>query len=659
MSSTDNLEYDFTARELYEKFKDMSFEEAKKFPKGLHRVLYEDGVVLECKHNYLVFDKYIWQMYEGFEDTPLVSTTTIKAAVGDGSWSVGSTDKALEACLQHICTHNGLRAYEDKEVLVKRVMEIPTRIQNELSHRIGHKVLPMSAVDVVKVAYDPELQEILKDESTAPEAINRVNNAVIKLAKTTVKDHVLYKAIKSGSARESSFAQLFGRRGYITDLNGIVFPMPIMGGFARGIGPKYYPILIESRTAAKAYNATIDSIKKSEWASRRFQKLTMTVEYIINKDCGTTNYMPLFIDEKILSNADGVYYVTKDDPTLRMITPKDKHLLGKEILIRVPWNCKVRNPHDTCIYCAGEVFNNFPKFTNLGYTSSAFMMEIVSQYNLSLKHIIASITGSMLKLDGKVADYFVGNSDNKIEFKKIKQEDMDNLLLVLNGRELIRLGDILNSSVVEVDTESIGTVNKVILGQYVDGKASVIDDLNMGANETTVHLTKEFIEHIKNSRYEVSDNNKYVIPMKGWDMNKPLFEVPIKEADMNAFITALESMVEGGTDKKDDVTTHFHKLVKLVLPNINVPLSALIIMTYGLTVYNPEMGNYRLGRNSPVSRFATRNEIFRNNSLTPFLIGGHQAPAMMANPVELISVEYRQRNALDVMIVPNEIVGNK
>lgn len=649
-------DYDFTVRELF----DMDLEEVSRIPKGVHRVLYEDGVILSCKHNYLKYDKFIWRMFEGFEDVTITSKTCTKGATGDDPWDAGTTDKALEACLQHICEQKGLRAYEDKEILNKRGMAIPTMIQNELVHRIGHKVLPMSAIDVVKVLKDPDILVALEDELPTPEAIDRCNQTVVKVARTSDKPYVIYKAVKSGAARTSSFAQLYGRRGYITDLNGIVFPQPIMGGFARGLGPKYYPPFIEGRTAAKAYNATIDSIKKSEWASRRIQKVSMPVQFAINYDCGTKNLMPLFLDELMLANGHGLYYSLPEDPeVVMMMKPTDKHLVGKEILIRVPWLCNHPNPHDTCIFCAGEVFNNFPRWTNMGYTSAAFMMEIVSQYNLSLKHIIASITGSLLRLEGKSAKYFEGNELNEIEFVKIPQEDLDKLFIVLNGgtRELGRLGDVLNSSIKELDTTSIGEIHKVVLGISDDeGKVKVLDDINIGANNLTVHISNDLIEHIKQSKYELSDSNRYVIPMKGWDIKKPLFEVPIKENDMNAFLTRLESMFEGGTDKKDDIPTHFYKLCKLVLPNIAVPMSAMIAMTYAITTYNPDMGNYRLGRGSPVSRFSTRDELFRNRSLTPFLIGGRQAISMMSNPTELINDRYRESSPLDVLIMPDEVV---
>lgn len=643
--------YDYTARELF----NMSRKEVFDLPVKEFDILYDDGVVASAVRGELLMDRYVWELYKFFPDTPIVHSNCYRAIIGQGFFNGDTNRESVEATLRHIVKYQGLRSFYEKRDLNDTVVRISEMLFNEVYLKSEEYNSTIDALDAVEMIEDPVLLDILENMDESPDGVDRANRTYIEKIKTGYSNMVLHRTSRCGALSDSQLVQLAVKRGYATDLDRTVFPYMVDRGFLTGLETPYN-VLVESTTAAKALNAAGASIQKSEYASRRFQQLCMFVTTCINVDCGSTKYTPMYVTEKYLANSEGIYYVlNKDDGNDKLLCfdTTEKDLIGKVVYTRTAWNCTLDNPAHVCVHCAGEVFNNYDLQTNLGYLVAAYVMEKVTQRILSFKHVVKSISSSILRLEGKAKQFFVPTDSNELILRD--NVSLDGLFVVISHRELDKLTDALAGDVSEANVHKLGVVKKV--GLYTaDGKFK--HEVNVSTPDREAIITHEFLEHIAESDFSVDSRGYYNIPLDGWDPDMPMFEVPIKEADVALYVSEVEKLVEGGSDKKDTLDQHYFKLVDKILENSKCNMAVLGIMNYAISTYNAKQGNYSLARMSPVSGFAPKEEVFRNRSLGPFMVSGSQSRTILSNPEDIFSLHARQDSPLDNLLCPNEVVLN-
>lgn len=638
----------FTARQIL----NMSLEEIWKIPLGRYDVEFEDGVVIEGTFSRsIIFSWHFWDLYRDYPNTPITSRCYVDSVIGDGSFNDKTHTKLMERIFVEIVHHEKLFSNDSKQPLLRNVARVNNvGYFNNLIQSLSSYVTTIDATDFVNLVNDPEVSEINDRISDSPASIDNCYKELYAWLNTTDKHRRIVDGTRCGASRLSSFNQCVGPRGYVTDLDRTVFTTAIKRGFIKGFRT-LYDLMAESRTAAKALNAAGASIQKSEYASRRFQILTMSVTHPVYTDCGSTDYKTVIMEDRYLPYFKGKWYVNEETGELNEFMGTETHLVGKNVRYRSALTCHYHDRHKICTTCLGTISNNLKSNTNLGYEVSSYVMEKITQRILSFKHLVQSVAANVIDLDQSATPYLKANT-SELSFKK--DVDTDKLYLILNGRKLHKLVVALSIETADIQLTKVGDIDEIVFATK-PGEDNVRVKVNDG--DSLANITRELLEFIKSSEYQVDDRGNYIIPLKGWDKDDPLFDIPLKEEDVTAFVSAGEKLIEGGSRKTLTIDQHFSKLFDLFMDQAPTNIMVLEVMTYAISVFNPQEGNYRLGRNSPLRKFAGVLDIMNNRSLGAFLIYERQAQQLNKKPVTMLDKRYRQAHPMDVLFAPQEVVN--
>lgn len=614
-------------------------------------VVYEDGKETKCNKKHIIFNRYCWELFHLFPNTPITSNCDIVAILNSEYYNADTHIRLLETIFKHICEYNNLRTYSSKEPLLRLVMQIVNLIRNEIVTMISPYVLGIDATDFVEVIKHPAISDIHKNLKPNPEHIDNAYKMIKQAIQTINPNNRFVKAYRSKSINENQANQCIGPRGFVTDLDRTVFRQPIVNGFIRGMG-NLFEIIAESRTAAKSLNANDTHIKTSEYASRRIQLLTMSVRNIVNGDCGSTEYMDMFITQPVLDNLKGIYYL-KEDGTLDWLRGNEKHLLNSTIKIRTILGCRHPVAHEVCTTCLGKISENFKENSNLGYIMTSYLMEKTTQSILSTKHLTHSVKKSAIKLEGNANKYFYTDDENNIYFNK--ELDLTGILMILPNSRLNKLIDVLNIQHTNIALNKIGELEEIII-KDTKTKNQIGEVINISYRDRTSIITKALLEHIKNIKLESDSRGNFVIPMDNFNKELPVFNNPLKESNIISFVNKITSIIETNKDKVDDPYEKLNNLFLHIIEQFKCNFSILQVLIYATTTYNAYNNDYRLGRNSMHPHCEQKSVLFRHRSISQLLIFEEQSKEFIYNAPVIFSNINRMGHPMDVLFTPQAIV---
>ena len=614
-------------------------------------VMYEDGVEVEQNKKQLVFNRYAWELFTLSPNTPIISTCDCKYIMNNEYYNADTHIRLLETIFKHICEYNNLHAYSAKEPLLRLVMRIVNLIRNEVVTMVSPWVSGIDATDFVEVIKHPTVTDIQSNLKSNPESIDRAYKMTKQAMQTMNPNNRFVKAYRSKSINENQANQCIGPRGFVTDLDRTVFKQPITNGFIRGMG-NLFEIMAESRTAAKSLNANDTHIKTSEYASRRIQLLTMSVRNVVNGDCGSTEYMDMFITQPVLDNLKGIYYL-KEDGTLDWLRGNESHLLNCIVKLRTTLGCRHHVAHEVCTTCLGKISENFKENSNLGYIMTSYLMEKSTQTILSTKHLTHSVKKSAIKLEGNANKYFYTDDENNIYFNR--ELDLTGLIMILPNNRLSKLIDVLNIQHTNIALNKIGELEEIMI-KDTKIKNQLADTVDISYRDRTSIITKALLEHIKNSKLESDARGNFVIPMDTFNKELPVFNNPLKEGNIISFVNKITSIIETNKDKVDDPYEKLGNLFAHIIDQFKCNFSILQVMIYATTTFNAYNKNYRLGRNSVHPHCEQKSVLFRHRSLSQLLIFEEQSKELMSNAAVMFSNVNRMGHPMDVLFTPGSIV---
>jgi hypothetical protein len=616
-----------------------------------YTLVFEDGIESEVNKKHIIFNRYCWDMFALYPQTPITHTCNIVHILNGEFYNADTHIKLLETIFKHICEYNNLHAYVYKEPLLKLTYQIVNNIYNEIVQRVSSSVFTIDAVDFIEVIKSPEIVEIHKNIKPVPESVDRAYKLIKQTLNGSDSKNRFVKAYKSKAINENQANQCIGPRGFVTDLDRTVFKQPILNGFIKGMG-NLYEIIAESRTAAKSLNANDTHIKTSEYASRRVQLLTMSVTNIVNGDCGSTEYMDMFITQQILDNIRGKYYL-KDDGTLDYIRGNETHLHNSIIKLRTTLGCRHPIAEQVCTTCLGKVSENFKENSNLGYIMTSYLMEKSTQSILSTKHLTHSVKKSAIRLEGNANKYFYSNDENNIFFNK--DLNLTGLVMILPNSKLNKLVDVLNIQHTNIALNKIGELEEIII-KDTKPKTPTSETIDISYRDRTSIITKALLEYIKSVKLESDARGNFVIPLDKFNKELPIFNNPLKEGNIISFVNKITSIIETNKDKVDNPYEKLNILFMHIIDQFKCNLSILEIMIYATTTYNAYNNNYRLGRNSEHPHCENKTILFRNRSLSQLLIFEESAKEIVTNAPVMFSNVNRSPHPCDVLFVSGDIV---
>lgn len=211
----------------------------------------------------------------------------------------------------------------------------------------------------------------------------------------------------------------------VADHKDNVIPVPILHGYAEGLGPAEY--WAGSYGARKGTISTKFATQKSGFFGKQLTQAAHR-QVVTSKDCDTERGIPVDADDP--DNAGTVLAVPFEKGNISfaagtVLTPDImKQLKGQEVTIRSPLTCSAR--HGLCSKCVGiRDTGKFPEIgENVGVQAATSLTEPVSQGALSEKHGGGRATGQEGRLRGfELVNQLVQVPDNFKEAATLSSVD--------------------------------------------------------------------------------------------------------------------------------------------------------------------------------------------------------------------------------------------
>ena len=617
----------------------------------VYTVKFDDGVSASIRRNPLIFNRYCWELLQMFPSTPIPHSCDASLVISGDSYDADTHKHTLQRVYSHIVQYNNLQTFASKEPILKRVYEVLDLIHNEIVESISSHVATIDATDFIKVINDPVIKAAQENMRPTPEGVDRVYKQIKNYIQTAPLSNRFVAAYRNKSINDNQANQCIGPRGFVSGRDLMVYLHPVQNGFIRGVGT-LYELLVESLTAAKSLAANESNIKQSEYTSRRIQLLSMVVKGAVDGDCGSTEYLSLLISANMLDSLKGKYYL-KPDNTLGCIDGSETHLVDKIIQFRTTLGCKHSKSAYVCTTCLGKLGQNFQGNSNLGYLMVAYLMEKITQAILSTKHLTHSVKKSLIQLSGMAVKYFHATEEGDLYFHK--DIDLKGMQLVLSNSKLSKLVDVLNLPHTNINFNKVGELDEVII-RNTNLKVPTNERLSLTYKDRNCIITKQFLEYMKRVKLETDSRTNFIIPMDGWDKSEPIFNSPLKEANILNFVNRISRLIEKKGDKITDPHEKLIRLFTLVLEKFSINLSVLEVIIYATTTYNAPGGNYNLGRNSQHPYSDEAMTLFTHRDFAGFAAYERQIGPLIENPMVLFGNGPRQPHPIALYFTPNSLV---
>lgn len=620
-------------------------------PTGKYEVTYDDNVTLLVPSPLIIFNRYIWDMFTLFPQTPITSKLCVTNFTQKEGYNGDTHRQVMEDVFKHICDHNKLESYDQKDPLLRMIYQIIDHLQNEVLSMISPHVGTINAMDFIEVVNDPEIVEIHQNLKPTPESVERAYKSIRSYVSNTATNNRFAKAYRAKSINDNQANQCIGPRGFNTDLDRTVFRTPINSGFIRGMG-NLYEIMVEGCTAAKSLNASGSHIQTSEYTSRRIQLLTMPVTGVVYGDCGSQEFWEVVITPQNIDNLKGIYYIN-DAGQLDHIRGDETHLYQRLTKLRTALGCQHHDPSKICSTCLGRTSLNFLDNSNVGYTTVAHLMEKLTQAILSTKHLTHSVKKSMISLSGLALKYFYVTESGDLFIRP--EVDLTGIQVILPNAKVSKLIDVLNLQHTNVALSKIGELDQIVIKDNKH-KTPLVEKINIAYKDRNCVITKAFLDYIKTIEIESDPRGNFVISLDRFNKELPIFNNPLKETNIINFVNRVAGIVETNKDKITDPYEKLELLMNTVHEKFKCNLTVLQVIIYATTAFNPMGGNFRLGRNSPVKACETRYNLFRHRSFSGLAVYQEQMEELVSRPTSTFTPGNREPHPMSVFVAPQFVV---
>lgn len=620
-------------------------------PNQYFNVEYEDSVTVTEHKRHILFNRVCWELFTLYPNTPIISSLTVKSLLDKENYNAETHVKLLERIFKHICKANNLITYEQKEQLLRLVYKAINNIYNIIICGNSGSAFTIDATDFVNVIENEDIKKIHDNIKPLPESIE---DSYRKIKKTLLFDldvnNNFVKAYRSKAINENQANQCIGPRGFVSDIDKTVYKYPVKSGFIRGLN-NLYELIVESKTAAKSLYNNENSVKISEYISRRFNLLAMSVFNIEVVDCGSTEYFELLVTPENISSLKGKYYLNKDN-TLNMLEGNEEHLINTLIKIRTTLGCKLHNHHKVCSICFGGLSHNFPINSNIGYITTAYLMEKSSQSILSTKHLTHSVKKTIIQLEGIANKYFYTDEENNIYFNT--EIDLTNLAIILNSNKLKKLVDVFNTQNRNISLSKIGELEEVYVKRVTDES---VECVNISYKDRNSIITKYFLDYIKKHKPASDAKGNFIVYLKDFDKSHAIFHCPLKETNVIGFVNKLASLVETSTKNNNNPYEKLSLVFEHVLGQFKINLAILEILVYATTIKNLYNKDYRMGRNSRHAICVNKQQLFAERDIAALL--PFEGQMFILNEINKTENIYRPDHPFSVLFDPNNYLALK
>lgn len=604
-------------------------------------------------------------------------------------WPLQRTQSGMPLCKRHFATGvtlsnkgilgiltQGYRDYVDLHPGIIDVVAINTLIarainiiNNTFVMRIPEYVTTASMRQYIEVLDDPELVEIRAKLEPNQNSIREGYGkglAVIKRPGKFVGNQIA-DDIKQGSVSDGQSAQVFIARGYLTDHNSRIFVKPVLRCYAEGLG-SFHDSFVESRSATKAMLFQKKPLEDSEWFNRKMQLVAQAVQRIhMNEDCGSTITVPILVKEGWLSRLAGKYYYAEDNKTLKCVSDKDDHLIGRIIHMRSPMYCNHPDRSGICEKCYGKLAISLPYFNALGeigkneiiigHISATEIGQDLSQKMLSTKHLDTSSTTEPFVPRRQDAMYIVeGMRDNAVRLHPRLAQDK--VKLKVNFNKTTALSDIYVAENLDEVATRAGGFNEIVLEFEREGGYNESIPIPTVQGSRQGQFTVDFLRFLQKANWTNAEKGYIVIDLSTFDYQCDVVELPLVHQDMTVYQKQIEAYIRFSKDSAkwkgkfvtpEDAGLALSEFYTLLSERLKVNIVHAEIMLYSVMTTDPANYDYRLPRAYEQRQFSSYHECIEFRSLSVQLLYQEQATVML-KPTTFL-VEHRQPHPADSIFV--------
>lgn len=647
---------------------------------GAFILVFEDGELV-TNYKETIYSSFIWDFHRKYTYLPLKKSHHVASMFKrDEAGNYISGNKGgthIKLCNNIMWDLHALKnasnpmAYDDE--LNELTFICINNLYNYLSD-LDEDIESFDILDYLAVRELPEVKELLQGMDS-DESINEAYDKVSAIIKSDgrLNNNPLVRADRDGSIKHMQLLQCLVARGKTTDIDSYQFKEPIKRSYLDGF-KTIYETAIESRPASQSLFFNKDTLKKTEYFSRRLQIQTMIVERVHPGDCGSQNYISWKLSGesydshgRLTKKKDshylrGKYFLNEDTNQLQEFKETDEHYIGKRLKFRSPvGGCFHPDPKGICSVCYGALSMSVPDGANLGHLVAAYIMAKISQSILSLKHYQGSALIDKIELDSNQGRFFAINKNANAYLLKPNWRGKD-IQMVIPKDEIVGITDL---QLVE-DVHTFGSIthfSEISNVTFIikDGNISDSVPVDIGMGRRLGSLTFPALEYIKQHGWDYDAKGNYIINLKDWNPETTLMKLPDIHVTASDLSKEIENLIEGRKtelrqrdthDAPEELLFNLHHTVNSNGLDINFALLEVIV--YAAMVQDSQNKNFNLPKGNS-RRGLGVSEVTITNRSHGGSMGYEDHAATIQNPNSFFW-EGRPSHVMDVFIKPKEAV---
>lgn len=661
----------YKARELL----DLDFDEINQLPDGPMSIEFADGI-LDTHWRHTLFSWHIWQVLKDFPHVQLVSDLHIHVHTDkNGGYLTPSMSVDILSLITEMLHDQSPDGY-DRGVRDKAIYQCSGDLYNFLVTNLTRYTTSSNIEDYLELYMHDVVtkarNDVLPNQGSIDTNYKKITDAI--LHSPDLSNNNVAIPARCQCVNIDPINQIIFLRGFMSDICSTVFRYPNMTGYFEGI-TGLEDSMKESRGAAKAMAWTDKPLKTSEYLNRKLQLAAGSVIDLIPGDCKSDQFLEMLVDDKILGGIHRHYYKERPDGPLLRADKKDKSLIGKTILKRSPTMCRHRGDGASCYTCLGDISFSITEGASLGHTSVVEFVARGSQLIMSVKHYDGSSVVFAFEVN-QLEKAFLrnGETDDVIRLNPTMSKFKPKLLLPIGKTkdDTGAQGIIGLPANTDKDLLHIFRLTRIVDMEVLIVKPDTgyheIHKITPSMNARLGSLSKEFVGHILETGYELTDNDKMVVDLEKWDYDLPLVKLPMRHLSTLDFLNGCESFIRSpspSATRKDgyngprlteyaDVSRAVVDLFNHVNEKMNIGMHHLEVIA--LTMMAP--GDDKMDCNLPdyeqPVRFEKFDTIMSNRSFTGVAAYKGGSQYMRSNRSFLNSK--RQRHLLDTLFYTPDMV---
>lgn len=652
-------------------------------------LVFDDGEEITTNHKETIYSRYFWEIHTAYPGLPLLARHHVQDILAErgkdgsktGKFSRGGMKTHMKLlgqcmwdCIDFVAgfTPNDLMPRMRSEV--GRVAYFANNNHyNAMCSRLEHYISSLDALDFLEVFDNENVRAAYlrakPDETSIADIYHTLKHSLKN--DPSLRENNLSKLHRSSLMNEKQLEQCLGPRGYSTEMNGDRFGHPIMRGYFQGLR-SVRDMLYESRTAAKALQASKGDLQRTEYFSRKLRLMGMGIEWLYTGDCGSTRYVYWPVksahdygnrkERSDLEILEGMNYLDDETGQLKMIARKDKHLEGKTLKLRTPIHCGHTDHNGICETCFGQMSEMVPPESNLGHACCTNVTEKNAQGVLSTKHAESSTSIEGATVSQDYIRYFKTTTDgNRYLFSpEIKTLSKTREVFIrINDEYAPNLGDVFN----------VDDIHKLY-----DSRMSNLPDIELCYDTFSITLplqdgkrdayfTSEFLQHVRDVGFTVDEMGNYVIPLKNWSWAVPFASLPMRHFNMSdhsrdiakVLESTMKDIVERG--RLVDPAATLVQLATLMNAKNTVNLSVVAIALRAAMIRNAERLDYAMPKPWTESGLGVMRPTILYRSLSSFMAYEHHAEGIF-EPASFV-LKNRPDHPFDGILMPAEVLAHE